>query len=242
MKRDYHRWWSPRLERDMELLVFGHAGARVLVFPTRYARFYEYENLRMPEQIRDKIEAGHLQLFCVDSIDTESLYCQAVEPYWRIQRHIQYEEYILNEVFPLMNNLNSHPCTISHGCSLGAYHAANIAFRHPHLFNKLCIFSGRFDLTLSVEHFGNLFTGFYNDDVYFHTPSHFLPQLSCEHKLNNLKNMEIVMVIGREDPFLDNNIKMSQLLTNKGISHNLHIWGDRAHSGYYWRRMVRVYL
>jgi esterase/lipase superfamily enzyme len=31
MKRDYHRWQSPRLHRDMELLVSGHAGARVLV-------------------------------------------------------------------------------------------------------------------------------------------------------------------------------------------------------------------
>jgi esterase/lipase superfamily enzyme len=29
----------------MELLVFGHAGPKVLVFPTRDGRFYEYENL-----------------------------------------------------------------------------------------------------------------------------------------------------------------------------------------------------
>ena len=138
MKREYHSWWSPRLQRNMELLIFGHAGARVLVFPTRFARFYEYEDLRMHEQIQHKIEAGQMQLFCVDSIDSESLYCDWAHPYWRIQRHIQYEEYILNEVFPLMNQLNNHACTISHGCSLGAYHAANIAFRHPHLFNKLC--------------------------------------------------------------------------------------------------------
>lgn len=242
MKREYHSWWSPRLQRNMELLVFGHAGARVLVFPTRFARFYEYEDLRMHEQIQHKIDAGEMQLFCVDSIDSESLYCEWVHPYWRIQRHIQYEEYILNEVFPLMNQLNDHPCTISHGCSLGAYHAANIAFRHPHLFDKLCAFSGRFDLTLEVEYFSNLFSGFYNNDVYFHTPSHFLPSLSCEQKINQLKQMDIVLVIGREDPFLDNNLHMSQLLTDKGIQHNLHIWDERAHRAYYWRRMVRIYL
>lgn len=242
MKREYHRWWSPRLERDMELLVFGHAGARVLVFPTRFARFYEYENLRMHEQIRDKIEAGQLQLFCVDSIDLESLYCKNVEPYWRIQRHIQYEEYILNEVFPLMDQLNPNPCTISHGCSLGGYHAANIAIRHPHLFSKLCVFSGRFDLTLEVEYFSNLFSGFYNDDVYFHTPSHFVPGLVCEEKLAALRNMDIVIVIGREDPFIDNNLHMSQLLNDKNIDHKLYIWDDRAHRGYYWRKMVKIYL
>jgi hypothetical protein len=43
-------------------------------------------------------------------------------------------EYSLNEVMPPMASRNCHPCTIAHGCSLGAYHAVNIAFRHPHLF------------------------------------------------------------------------------------------------------------
>lgn len=242
MKREYHRWWSPNLERDMELLVFGHAGAKVLVFPTRYARFYEYENMRMHDQIRHKIAAGHLQLFCVDSIDHESLYNHQVEPYWRIQRHIQYEEYLLNEVYPFMQSCNQNPCTISHGCSLGAYHATNIALRHPHLFDKLCAFSGRFDLTLQIEYFTNLFSGFYNDDIYFHTPSHFLPNLSCPMKLNELKKMDIVLTIGRDDPFLNNNIQLSETLYSKGIDHQLHIWDHRAHSAYYWRRMVRVYL
>lgn len=242
MNREYHRWWSPNLSRDMELLVFGHAGAKVLIFPTRGGRFYEYENLRIVDKLRDKIDNGHLQLFCIDSIDTESLYCFWAHPYGRIQRHIQYEEYILNEVFPFMNSRNAHSCTISHGCSLGAYHASNIAFRHPHLFNKLCAFSGRFDLTLEVESFSNLFSGFYNDDIYFHTPSHFLPNLNCAGKIEGLRNMDIVIVIGREDPFFDNNLHLSHILNQKGISHDLHIWDDRAHRGYYWRKMAPLYL
>lgn len=79
MNREYHKWWSPRLNREMELLVFGHAGAKVLVFPTRDGRFFEYENLGMTEVLRPKIEAGHLQLFCVDAIYDESFYC-----WWRI--------------------------------------------------------------------------------------------------------------------------------------------------------------
>ncbi len=37
MNREYLRWFSPSLQRDMEMLVFGHAGARVLVFPTSMA-------------------------------------------------------------------------------------------------------------------------------------------------------------------------------------------------------------
>jgi esterase/lipase superfamily enzyme len=159
MHREYHRWYSHRLGRDMELLVHGHAGAKVLVFPTRDGRFFEYENLRMVEVLRPKLEAGQLQLWCIDGIDQETFYCFWAHPADRVRRHIAFEEYILNEVMPLMRWKNPHDCTISHGLSLGAFHAANIAFRHPHLFRKLAAFSGRYDLTLNVEHFRDLLDG-----------------------------------------------------------------------------------
>ena len=132
MNREYYRWNSQRLGRDMELLVFGHAGAKVLVFPTRDGRFHEYEDLRLVESLSHKIQAGQLQLYCVDSIDWESLYCDWCHPADRIGRHSAFEEYVLNEVLPFMAMKNPHPCTIAHGCSLGAFHAVNIALRHPH--------------------------------------------------------------------------------------------------------------
>ena len=47
MHREHHRWYSPRLNREMELLIHGHAGACVLVFPTSQGRFYEYEDRGM---------------------------------------------------------------------------------------------------------------------------------------------------------------------------------------------------
>ena len=47
MNREYHRWYSPSLQRDMELLVFGHAGARVLIFPTSQGRFFQWEDTGM---------------------------------------------------------------------------------------------------------------------------------------------------------------------------------------------------
>ncbi len=242
MNREYHHWYTERLDREMELLVFGHAGAKVLVFPTRFGRFYEYENLRMVAQLAEKLEQGQLQLFCIDGIDSESLYCHWRHPAERIQRHIQYESYVLNEIIPFMDSINSNPNRIAHGCSLGAFHSANIAFRHPELFVKLCGFSGRFDLSQSVENFNNLFDGYYNDDIYFHTPSHFLPSLDDETKLKALRKMDIVLVIGDQDPFLENNEQFSSMLWQKGIWHALHVWQGRAHRGYYWRKMVKLYL
>ncbi len=242
MNREYHKWWSKQLNREMELLVFGHSGAKVLVFPTRSGRFYEYEDLRIVDKIRDKIDSGHLQLFCVDSIYSETFYCWWAHPSGRIERQNAYENYILQEVLPFMHQKNKHDCVISHGCSLGAYQAANLAFRHPHLFKKLVAFSGRYDLTLSVELFDDLLSGFYNDEVYFHTPTHFLPNLDCDLQLSSLRDMDIILTIGREDPFLQNNQHLSSILDWKGIEHQLVVWEERAHSGYYWRRMAPMYL
>src|SRR5262245_55309226 len=58
MNREYHKWFSPRLHRDMELLVFGHAGARVLVFPTRQGRFFDYENWGLVGALHHQISNG----------------------------------------------------------------------------------------------------------------------------------------------------------------------------------------
>jgi esterase/lipase superfamily enzyme len=242
MNREYHHWWSDNLQRDMELLVFGHAGAKVLVFPTRDGGFDEYEKLGMVKALQHKIEQGWLQLYCIDAVYSESFYCWWAHPSGRIARHIAFEGYVLQEVIPFMNRQNPHECIISHGLSLGAFHAATIAFRHPQLFKKLAVFSGRYDLTLNIECFSDLLDGFYSDDVYFHTPSHFLPNLECSEQLRHLRALDIVIVIGNDDPFLENNQQLSVTLSKKGINHHLFLWDGRAHSGYYWRRMAPLYI
>ncbi len=62
MNREYHRWHSASLDRDMELLVFGHAGARVLVFPTSMGRFFQWEDFGMIAALGQHLEDGWLQL------------------------------------------------------------------------------------------------------------------------------------------------------------------------------------
>ena len=242
MKRDYRRWYSPRLNRDMELLIFGHAGAKVLMFPTRDGRFWEYEQLRLVNSLADKVNAGQLQLYCIEGLAQETLYNQHRRPPERIRRHAAFEDYILHEVLPLMAQTNSHECTMAMGCSLGAFQAASLVLRHPHLFRKLVAFSGRYDLTMKVESFEDLFDGYYDDDIYFHTPTHFLPGLDCRWRLDKLRQIEIVLTVGNADPFLGNNIHLSHLLAAKGVRHQLHVWDGRAHRAGAWREMAALYV
>src|SRR5262249_13520367 len=131
MRRDYHKWFSQDLHRDMELLHFGHDGMPVLIFPTSLGKYFEYEDRHMVATLGDRLEAGHLQLICIDSIDGESWYNKSAHPYWRVQRHLQYERYIMNDVVPFIRERSRSPRFMTHGCSFGAYHAMNFALRHP---------------------------------------------------------------------------------------------------------------
>jgi esterase/lipase superfamily enzyme len=242
VNREYHKWYSPNIGRDMELLVFGTAGARVIVFPTRDGRFFDYENWRMVDALKDKIEAGYLQLYCVDSIDRESLYADWAVPPDRMKRHLDFEKYILEEVAPFTAAKNPNYALIAHGCSLGAYHAMNIALRHPDRFAKIVAFSGRYDLTYSVGSFRGLFDDHYDDLVYFNTPTHFLPNIEDKALLDHLRHTEIVFVIGKEDAFQENNQTLSEQLKEKNIPHEFVLWEGEAHRPFYWRRMVRFFL
>ena len=47
MNIEYHRWWSPHLQQDMELKVYGYYGKPVVVFPAQGGRFFDYENFGM---------------------------------------------------------------------------------------------------------------------------------------------------------------------------------------------------
>jgi esterase/lipase superfamily enzyme len=235
MHREHHRWYSQRLNREMELLVHGHAGAPVLVFPTSKGRFFEYEDRGMVAAIGDWLERGWFQLYCVDSVDGESFYNWWTHPVNRILRHLQYEEYLLNEVLPLVRTKNQNGFLIAHGCSFGAYHALNIALRHPYLFGRVLAFSGKYDMS-------GFFSGYYDNNIYFNTPSHFVPNLSDPQILDALRRMNIIIVVGKDDPNIENNRALSAALWNKNVWHAYREWDGWSHDWPYWQKMLQLYL
>ena len=80
MHRAYHRWFSGALQRDMELLAFGHGGPPLLVFPTADGAFFEYEDQGMVAALADRIEGGQLRLFTLSTVNRESWLAADVAP------------------------------------------------------------------------------------------------------------------------------------------------------------------
>jgi len=235
MNREYHSWHSPSLNRNMEMLVFGHGGARVLVFPTSMGRFYEWEDRGMMGALREHLEQGWVQLYCVDSVDAESWYARWKDPGARAWRHMEYENYLLHEVLPLMSSKNSTPYLVVVGASFGAYHAMNFALRHPDITNRVIALSGLYD----IERWAG---GYRDDNLYYNCPCLYIPNESDEGRLSLLRRLDIIMAIGREDPNIENNRWLSGALWGKGIGNALREWDGWAHDWPFWHKMIQLYI
>jgi esterase/lipase superfamily enzyme len=236
MRRDYHRWYSRSLDRDMELLVFGHGGPPMLVFPSSMGSFYEYEDRGMVRAVDQKLENGWLQLYCVSSVDGESWYARGRHPRQRIDRHLQYESYLLSDVVPLVRHLNPTPGIGVTGCSFGAYHAMVLALRHPHLFTSCITMGGSFDIAPFLD-------GYQDQDAYLLNPHAFLPNLRQPYYLDQIRRNKFVLATGEWDICRSANEEFSRLLGAKGIPHSLHVWGfGSKHDWPYWQPMASAYL
>jgi esterase/lipase superfamily enzyme len=233
--REYGGWQSPALGRGMEYLIFGHAGARVIVFPSSRGRFYEWEDFGMIGALGEHLERGWLQLFCVDSVDAESWYDDGAPPEARAARHTQYDRYLSDEFLPYTASRNGNPFVITTGASFGAYHALAFALRHPHGVGRVLGMSGLYD----VRRFTG---GFTNDDVYYANPFEFIQHERDEDRLDAMRRMEIILAIGRDDPSVTNSVEMSRRLWEKGVGNALRLWDGWAHDWPSWRRMVRAYI
>ena len=233
MRREYHKSHSEDLGRDMELLIFGHAGMPLLVFPTEQGRFHDYEDFGMIGALRHRLDRGELQAFCVDSVDAESWYNKAAPPRQRVERHMQYERYILNEVLPLICLKNPSEQLAVTGCGFGGYHAINFALRHPEQVTRAVSMGGAFDVHPFLD-------GYFDEDCYYHCPPDFLPNLNDPWYIERYRTRtQLVLATGEYDHCLGENLRVSDLMRHKGIPHWLDVWGDgTGHDWPWWRQMA----
>jgi esterase/lipase superfamily enzyme len=233
MIRRYGTWVSRCLGRPMDFLRFGDRGFPVVCFPTSMGSFHQYEDMNTIGYLADKIDAGYIQLFCVDSVDAESWYNDAAPPSFRAARHAQYDAYLRDEFVPFVQSEARRPDMGVFGCSFGAYHAANFGFRHPDKVTGIVTMGGAFDMKDFVD-------GWYGDDLYFNNPPDYLANCTDPWKYNHIRT---VLATGEWDFCWEKNERFAAVLHNKGIRHELYVWGDHSfHDWPFWKPMVRMYL
>jgi esterase/lipase superfamily enzyme len=235
MNREYHRWYSHRLGREMELLLYGHSGEPVLMLPTSRGRFYQNEDFGLVGAIADRIQAGRYLVVCADSVDEESWLNRHAHPHDRMARHAAWESYLLEEVVPLLRSRSSGGRLTLLGCSFGGFHTYNIGLRHPHVFQRLISMSGKFETEGFLD-------GYHDENVYFHSALQWLPNLSDWGQISALQRVEMILAAGEHDFCRASNENLSKVLWRKDIGNHLSIWNGGIHDWPTWRDMIQQYL
>jgi esterase/lipase superfamily enzyme len=235
MRRDYVKWYSPSLHREMELLAFGDSGFPVVVFPTSGGRFHEYEDRRMVETLQPKIERGELQVICLDSVDQESWYNRGAGAQDRLNRQNAFDAYLALEVAPFVRNRTSWPQMGATGCSFGGYHAVNFGLRHPDIVTYVVSMSGAFDIP--QRFLGDIDS----TDAYLNSPPAYLPGLGGWY-LEQVRGNYYALVVGNQDPLFDQNVKLAHELGSKQIPHALDVWEGFGHDWPWWQQMAVKYF
>ncbi|NND35083.1 MAG: esterase [Saprospiraceae bacterium] len=239
MQRFIDGWHSPSLGKHMEIVTYGHYGFGLLLLPTAAADYLEYERFQLIDAISHHINSGKVKVFSINSINSESWLHPDMFPHHKAMKHQSFNHYVFTEVIPYIKNSTSNetPIIVA-GASLGALHSANLFFRRPDLFDGVLAMSGDYDLTTYTK-------GFWNDDVYFNSPIHYLGNMHDHHQLELMRRSDHIHILtgsgAYESP--ESARAFSRLLDHKSIPHELDIWGpDMTHDWPTWRAMLPNYL
>lgn len=218
----------------MELLIFGHAGEPTIAFPTSRGRFYDWENFGMVDAVRDRLEQGLLQLFCVDSVDAESWYNRQAAPADRLARDDQYDAYLLQEVVPFIRVRNPRPITLA-GASFGGFHVIDKGLRHPDVYAKLLPMSGAYAAHWFLDGHESL-------GAYLHEPLSYLVDLTDPWFLERMRQQHILICVPEHDFLFEQNDRLRSLLVRRGVNAHFDVWPGHRHDWPAWRGMLRRHV
>jgi esterase/lipase superfamily enzyme len=243
MRRDEVWLYSPAVNAEGNMVVYGHYGRPLLAFPTEDGTALDYEQRGMIESVSDLIEAGRVKVYAVASFDSISWNAKDIPLEERARRHSLYEDWILNQVVPwIRDDCGGGAIDImTTGPSFGGYHAANFAFKHPHIFPLAICQSGVYD----IEKVG---WGERGDHFYFNNPMYYVSNLEGDHLEYLRGRLSFLLMAGQgqwEDTTgaLESTKQFAKLLESKGIRHELDLWGhDVPHDWPSWRAQLAHHL
>ncbi len=242
MRREHASLFSPAIGAYGGVIVYGHYGRPLLVFPSQEGRSTDYEDRGMIESVRGLIDDGRVKIYCIDSFDAQSWHDEGLPLEERARRHGLYENWILDQVVPWIY----HDCAgvteiMATGCSFGAYHAANFVLKRTDIFPLAICQSGVYDV-------GVVGGGERGEAVYFNNPMDYVAHLHGDHLEWLRARANLVLVCGQgqwEDTTgaLESTRAFAGLLASKGIKHEVDLWGyDVPHDWPSWRAQLAHHL
>lgn len=231
MVEHYYTIFSSHLGTDVPVLVSGHYGYPVILFPTSLGKFDQNKDFGLIDSVSHWINEGKIKIYSVGTFDAMTFYNEDMPPAMRMHNYTLYDRFLSEELAPrILHETNNQKLGVA-GCSFGGYHAANFAFRHPEKTKYLMSMGGAFDIKPRLS-------GFYSDDVYFNNPPDFLPDATHP----DLWQMHIALGSSDHDFCKNDNVQLSQILQKKNINHWLDIRKGLTHDWPAWKMMFPDYI
>lgn len=224
----------------MEFKVYGSGGKPVLCVPCQSGRFYEFEDMHMLEVYAPYIEKGSIQVFTIDTIDSETLASDG-DPRTRIKRHESWIKYIVEEAIPAFRQINGNKKSkfAVTGLSLGALHAATLYFRFPDVFDAAMCLSGLY----SNEFY---FKDYHDELTYINSPQQFIKGMPLDHPyLDMYRSGRIIICVGQgawETETLESTKYFGSVLSEKNIGAWVDIWGHDVNHDWDWWYVQAAYF
>lgn len=234
----------PGTGEQRHVIRWGHYGRPVLVFPSEGGSAVDYAANGMLDAVHDLVESGRASLFCVDSLDHWSWSDNSQPTEERARRHGLYHRWLTDAVVPWIHHeMGGHQDIVTTGVSLGAYHAVQFTLQRADLAPVAIGLSGSYDPT-QWNGWGEL-----GDATYFANPTAYVPGLHGDH-LEWLRSRVAIQLVVGQGPFevsptksLPSTQHFAHLLQEKGIPHELDVWGhDSAHDWPWWRQQIAHHL
>lgn len=231
-------WHSERLGQWIDVVRWGAAGTPVLLFPTAGGDAQEVERFGLVEALSPLLAAGRIKVYSVDSLAGRA-WLEKKDPLYCSRLQNAFDEFAYRELVPAVRTDCRTPDVgmITAGASIGAFHAVASLCRHPDVFTHAVGMSGTYDLEPWLG-------GRWNDELYFASPLHFLPNLEEGEQLHLLRQRSVVLATGEgrwEKPA--ESWRMAQVLGSKGIPNRVEPWGPEwDHDWPTWRAMLPRYL
>jgi esterase/lipase superfamily enzyme len=239
MKRALTSWFSPALQKEMPIATYGDYGFALLLIPTAAADYLEYERFQLMDYLAPFVNSGKVKIFSVNSINTESWMNKQMQGEHKAIRQNQFNEYIFNEVIPFIkNNTSNETPIITCGASFGALHSMNLFLKRPDLINGVIAMSGVYNLMEYTD-------GFYDEQVYYNSPMHYMPKLTDHNILEQIRRSNHIHILTGSGEYEapDAGREFAGVLYNKGIHYELDVWGTEwKHDWPTWRAMLPHYL
>ena len=235
MREQYHKWYSNRIGREFEMLTFGYAGIPLLLFPTSKGTYYQCKDFGLVDTLEIFIKKGKIKVYCPDSYDKESWFNNSISPAERVQNHMLYDDFLLNEIVYQALEDTKQKKIITAGCNLGAYHAANFAFRHPDKVSYTFALSGNYDMRMFLD-------GYFDNNAYYNNPVDYLPNLTNEWYLEHISRMGIILSTTEQDSFKTYSFQLANILQSKHINHWLDVRNHATKDWNFWKEVLPHYV